>query len=69
MPQGASLMQKNYSQMDIECLAVTFACDLRRLYLLGRSFTLYNDHEALVTILQHPKAKVPLRIKRLTLRL
>ena len=38
-------------------------------YLLGRSFTLYNDHQALVTILKNPKAKVPLRIERLTLRL
>ena len=54
--------EQNYSQLERECLAVVYACEKNRLYLLGRHFEIYNDHKALVNILNNPKAKVPLRI-------
>ena len=39
------------------------------MYLIGRHFTSFNDHKALISILNRPRAAIPLRIERLTLRL
>ena len=50
-------------------VAIVYGCERNRLYLIGRKFTLFNDHKALINILNNPKATVPLRIERLTLRL
>ena len=61
--------EMNYAQIERECLALVYGCERNRLYLLGRQFTAYNDHKALVNILNNPKSTVPLRIKRLALRL
>ena len=40
-----------------------------RLYLLGRPFTIYNDHKPIVSILNKPKTIALLRTERLILRL
>lgn len=61
--------EKNYSQIEKECLAIVYGCEKNRLYLLGREFTIYSDHKAIINILNNPKSVVPLRIERLTLRL
>ena len=61
--------EQNYSQIERECLSLVFGCERNRLFLLGRHFDLYNDHKALMHILNNPRANVPLRIERLTLRL
>ena len=61
--------EMNYAQIERECLALVYGCERNRLYLLGRQFTAYNDHKALVNILNNPKSTIPLRIERLTLRL
>ena len=61
--------EKNYSQIERECLAIVYWCEKNRLYLLGREFTIYGDHKAVINILNNPKSVVPLRIERLTLRL
>ena len=37
--------------------------------VVGRQFTIYNDHKALVSLLKNPNAKIPLRIERMVLRL
>lgn len=61
--------EMNYAQIERECLAVVYGCERNRLYLIGRPFSIYNDHKALVNILNNPKSIVPPRIERLTLRL
>lgn len=61
--------EMNYAQIERECLALVYGCERNRLYLLGRQFTAYNDHKALVNILNNPKSTIPLRIERLSLRL
>ena len=61
--------EMNYAQIKRECLALVYGCEKNRLYLLERQFTAYNDHKALENILNNPKATIPLRIERLTLRL
>ena len=58
-----------YAQIERECLALVYGCERNRLYYLGREFTVYNDHKALVNILDNPKSTIPLRIERLALRL
>ena len=58
-----------YSQIERECLAVTYACERNRLYLHGKQFTIVNDNKALINILNNPKSKPPLRIERMLLRL
>ena len=61
--------EKNYSQLERECLAIVYGCEKNCLYLLGRPFTIYSDHKPIVSILNKPKTLVPLRIERLILRL
>ena len=61
--------EKNYSQIERECLVIVYGCEKNKLCLLGREFTIYSDHKAIINILNNPKSVVPLRIQRLTLRL
>jgi hypothetical protein len=48
---------KNYSATKLEALAVVWACELFRHYLIGRPFHLYTDHAALPYIFNDPKPK------------
>ena len=61
--------EMRYSQIERETLAVTYACGKNHLYLLGRSFILYNDNKALTNILNNPKSVPPPRIERMLLRI
>ena len=61
--------EQRYSQIERECLAVVYACERHRLYLLGRTFTIYTDKKPLVKIFSNPQSTVPLRIERMTLRI
>ena len=52
--------QKNYTTTEKELLAVVFALDKFRSYLLGSKVIVYTDHAALKFLLQKPDAKARL---------
>ena len=60
--------EQRYSQIERECLSITYACQRNRLYLFAREFTIFNDNKALVNLLNNPKSKLPLRIERMLLK-
>ena len=61
--------EQRYSQIERECLAIVYACEHNKLYLYGHDFKLFSDHKSIVNLLNNPNSRVPLRIKRMTLRL
>lgn len=56
-------VERRYSQTEKEALAVVWACERFRLYILGIHFELITDHKPL-EIIYSPKSKPPLRIER-----
>lgn len=52
--------ERNYHTTERECLAVKWACDQFRPYLLGRRFTVFTDHAALrwLFTVRDPKSKL-----------
>jgi transposase InsO family protein len=62
-------IEKRYSQIEKEALAVVWAVERLNIYLLGNSFELRVDNKALELILRNPLSKPPARIQRWQLRL
>ena len=62
-------VERKYSQVEREALAVVWACERLKLYLIGKPFDLYVDNKAIQLIYSNPKAKVCARIERWSLRL
>lgn len=62
-------VEKRYSQVEKEALAIVLACEKFRLYLLGKTFTLITDNKAVELILRNPNSKPPARIERWNVRL
>ena len=52
--------QRNYHTTEKECLAVKWACQLFRPYLIGKPFVVYTDHSALRWLFEHkdPNSKL-----------
>ena len=50
-----------YSQIEKEALSLSWACDRFKMHLVGKQFTLENDHKPLLTLLngQKPLTDVP----------
>jgi transposase InsO family protein len=46
--------ESRYMTQEIECLAVIFGLQKFRVYLLGNHFTLYTDHQALISVRSKP---------------
>jgi hypothetical protein len=46
--------ESRYTTQEIECLAVIFALTKFRVYLFGRHFTIFTDHQALLKIYTKP---------------
>jgi hypothetical protein len=64
-----SAVERRYSQVEKEALAVVWACERLFLYLWGRRFRLVTDNRAVELIFRNPNSDPPLRIKRWALRL
>ena len=61
--------EKNYSPIELETLAVVFACNKFNQYVYGRHFIVQSDHQPLKTIMKKDLAKTPPRLQRLLLNL
>ena len=62
---------QKYAQIEIEALAVTWACERFTEYLYGMRFQMETDHKPLVSLLSSSKTlnELPIRIQRFRLRL
>ena len=62
--------ERNYAQIEKECLAIVFAAERFEQYILGRSnVRVQSDHKPLMTIFTKPILTNPKRLQRMRLRL
>ena len=64
-----SLLEKKYSQVEREALALIFGVERFHQYVYGKKFKLYSDAKAIVFIYGNTNHKSPARIERWGLRL
>jgi len=62
-------IQQRYSQCERESVAIVWACEKFRTYLIGCEFDLYTDNRAAQAIFSNPHSNPSARIRRLTLRM
>ena len=62
-------VERKYAQVEREALAVVWACERLKLYLIGQEFELVTDNMAIQLIFSNPKSKPSARIERWGLRL
>ena len=67
--QALSLTEQKYSQLEREVLAIVWSCEHFHLYLYEEAFTVFTDHQPLVTIFSNPASKQSARLERWSLRL
>jgi hypothetical protein len=67
--RALSSVEQKYSQVEREALAVVWACERLKFYLIGKQFKLNCDNAAVELIFGNPKSKVCARIERWSLRL
>ncbi len=61
-------VERRYSQVEKEALAIVWAFERLSLYLIGTSFRCYTDNRAVQIIYSNPNSKPPARIERWALR-
>ena len=62
--------EKNYAQIEKECLAIVSCMDKWHQYLYGKhDITVHTDHQPLETIFKNPLSKAPRRLQRMMLKL
>ena len=64
-----SSVEKRYSQMEKEVLAIVWGIENFHLSVFGTTFTLITDHKPLGLIYNHPLSWLPARIERWFIRL
>ena len=64
-----SEVEKRYSQIKREALAIMWGCEKYHLYLYGKSFSVVTDHKPLMKIFKDPAHQPPPRIERWILKL
>ena len=62
-------VERRYSQIEKECLAIVWGCEKFHIYLYGRVFVIKTDNKALEFIFKRSGKKTPLRIERWSIRL
>ena len=68
--RSLSTAERNYAQLEKECLAIVFACSRFNQYLHGRELTtVESDHKPLVPIFQKSLHSAPKGLQRMLLRL
>ena len=66
--RSLSDVERRYSQIEKECLAIVYGCKMFHIYLYGRSFIVDSDATALEYIFNGSHCKIPMRIERWSLR-
>ena len=61
--------EEHYAQIEKELLAICFACQKFRQYIIGQEVQIETDHKPLEIILRKPLHEAPLRLQRMMLRL
>ena len=65
-----SATEKNYAQIEKECLAIVSCMEKWHHYLYGKQdITVHSDHQPLETIFKKPLSRAPRRLQRMMLRL
>ena len=67
--RSLSDVERRYSQLEKECLAMVYGCEKFHVYVYGREFLIDTDAKALAYIFNNPVRKTPVRIERWSLRL
>ena len=67
--RSLSDVERRYSQLEKECLAILHGCEKFNIYLAGSHFNILTDHKLLISLLSNPNSVLPLRIERWCLRL
>ena len=67
--RALSDVEKRYSQIEREALAITWGCEKYHLYLYGKPFSVITDHKPLVKMFNDPTHQSPPRIERWILKL
>ena len=62
-------VERRYSQLEKEALAIVFGCEKYRLYILGKPVNIITDHKPLVPMFTNPHLQLPAKIERWILRL
>ncbi|XP_064462310.1 uncharacterized protein K02A2.6-like [Ornithodoros turicata] len=66
--RALSKTEQRYAQVEKEALAITWACDKFRMYVLGLRFRVHNDHKPLVPIFSTKRLdELTARLQRLRL--
>ena len=61
--------EQNYSQIEKEMLAISFACQKFHQYIYGKSIDVHSDHRPLESIMKKPIGKASPRLQRMMLQL
>eukprot|EP00731_Ephydatia_muelleri_P009792 Em0005g378a len=65
--RSLSKSEKNYVAIELECLAIVFACQKFHQYIFGKKVRIETDHKPLEIIVRKPILSAPRRLQRMLL--